>query len=134
MKALPVLLAAGALAACAVDPAPLGPPPTAPMGVPLSSFQVRDEVVNKTLTGRRTGTNLNWTFYVGPDGALTTRTATGFENGRWRILDNGQFCMTWQVDFGGQETCLIASRMGQIVQLSAPTFRAEMQVLPGRQI
>lgn len=134
MKALPVLLAAGALAACAVDPAPLGPPPTAPMGVPFNSLQTRDELVNRTLTGVRTGTKIAWTFHVGADGSLATRTATGFENGRWRILDNGQFCMTWQVDFGGQETCLVASRMGQIVQLSAPTFRAEMQVLPGRQI
>lgn len=134
MKALPVLLAAGALAACTTDPAPLGPPPTSPMGVPLSSFQTRDELVNKTLSGTRTGTMTNWTFYVAPDGSLATRAATGIESGRWRILDNGQFCMTWQVDFGGQETCVVASRMGQIVQLSAPTFRAELQVLPGRQI
>jgi hypothetical protein len=134
MRLLPVACATLALTACAIEkPAPLGPQPVgAKLGPALTSSQIRDELVGNTGTGSRTGTTSRWSMYVGTDGTLVSKSLQPSDSGTWRISDDGKFCMTWKVEFQGEETCQSVHKGGAAVQLASPKSLEELTFLPGK--
>lgn len=128
------LLAGLALAACTGAPAPLGPQPTDPLGARLSAPELQTMVVGNTGSGPRTGTLSTWSIYVSPDGRLMGKSPTLTDTGTWQITPDGQFCMTWKVDFDGAPVCATAHRTGNAVQLAAPNARATMTFTPGNRL
>jgi hypothetical protein len=129
---LPFVVVGLALAACS-KPAPLGPQPLdVTLGPTLNSGQIRSEMVGNTGKGTRTGTTSIWNMYVAPDGTLIGKSPLLSDTGAWRISDDGKFCMTWKVDFHGQETCQSVHRGGSNgLQLASPDTVEELVFTPG---
>src|SRR6185312_459484 len=92
MRFLQLMAVGIALVGCE-KPAPLGPQPTQRLGEQLNAAQIRQEMVGNTGTGHRTSTNSVYSMYVAPDGTLIEKLPTRTETGRWRITDDGHFCM-----------------------------------------
>lgn len=125
MRTILLVAVAVALVGCE-KPAPLGPQPTQRLGETLNATQIRQEIVGNTGTGTRTGTNSVYSMYVEPDGTLVEKLPTRTERGRWRITDDGHFCMHWPVDMGGREVCQTVHKAGVTVQLASPESLEEL--------
>jgi hypothetical protein len=131
MRMLPIVVVGLALAGCA-KPAPLGPQPLdVTLGPTMNPGQIRSEMVGNTGTGTRTGTTSYWTMSVAADGTLAGKSVLLADTGTWRISDDGKFCMTWKIDFGGREICQSVHRGGTAIQLASPDSVEEMTFKPG---
>ena len=133
MRMILVMAAGVALAGC-TKPAPLGPQPTEALGQQLSAAQIRQEIVGNTGTGHRTSTNSTYSLYVAPDGTLTEKLPTRTENGRWRITDDGLFCMQWPIDMNGQEVCQTVHKAGVTTQFASPSSVEELIFQAGNKL
>jgi hypothetical protein len=132
---LPIVVVGLALAACS-PPAPLGPQPlSVTLGPALNADQIKSEMVGNTGSGTRTGTTAVWKMYVAPDGSLSGKSPLLTDTGTWRISQDGKFCMTWKVDFHGQEVCQSVHRGGTNgIQLASPDSVEDMVFTPGNSV
>jgi hypothetical protein len=94
-----------ALAACAVQPAPLGPPIVMSAAPGLTSAAIRDAIVGQTGVGTMSGSNIVYSMYVAPDGTALAKLPTGVDPGNWRLTEDGQWCVAWKLFRGGEEYC-----------------------------
>jgi hypothetical protein len=133
MRIVAAIVAGVALAGCS-PPAPLGPQPTQALGVQLMAPQIRNEIVGNTGTGTRTSTNTTYSMYVAPDGTAIAKLPTRTETGRWRITDDGLFCMQWPIDFNGQEVCQTVHKAGITVQLASRESLEELVFQAGNKL
>jgi hypothetical protein len=135
MRMLLFVVVGLALAACS-KPAPLGPQPRdVTLGPSLNADQIRGEMVGNTGSGTRTATTSIWSMYVAPDGTLAGKLPVLTDTGTWRISDDGKFCMTWNVDFRGQEVCQSVHRGGTIgLKLASPDTVEELVFAPGNKL
>ncbi len=136
MRMLPFVVVGLALAGCAVKPAPLGPQPlSVTLGPTLNAGNIRSEMVGNTGAGTRTGTTSIWSVYVAPDGTLAGKSPLLSDTGTWRISDDGKFCMTWKVDFHGQEVCQSVHRGGSNgIQLASMDSVEDLVFTPGNKL
>jgi hypothetical protein len=135
MRMLPIVVTGLVLMGCAVQPAPLGPQPLdAQLGPTLNSAQIRSEMVGNTGSGMRTGTTSVWTIYVAPDGTIAGKSVVLADSGTWRVSDDGKFCMTWKVDWHGQEICQSVHKTGNTIQLHSMESLEEMTFAPGNKL
>jgi hypothetical protein len=114
MKQLFACVPALALAACVVQPAPLGPPIVSSAGPGLTTPAIRDAMVGSTGTGTMSGSNIEYSMYVAPDGTAQSRLPTGIDEGNWRLTDDGQWCVRWQRFRGGEEYCQRVYKEGNV--------------------
>jgi hypothetical protein len=105
MKQLFACVTALGLAACAIQPAPLGPPIVSSPGPSLTAAAIRDAVVGNTGTGTMSGSTIVYSMYVAADGTAQSRLPTGIDEGSWRLTNDDQWCAKWQRFRGGAEYC-----------------------------
>lgn len=117
MKYLLGFAAVLALAACNPRPEPLGPVIQAPTSPALSAAQVRDSLVGKTGTGPISGSRIEYSMYLAPDGTAQAKMPTGIDRGNWRIMDDGQLCLKWALYRGGNEYCQLVYQEGGVHKL-----------------
>jgi hypothetical protein len=129
------LIATGLVIAACSAPPPLGPQPmNATLGPAMTAQEVRGEIVGNTGTGKRTGTNSNFTMYVNPDGTLEVSSPQPIDKGTWRITDDGLFCTKLPATYALEETCQSVHKAGAAVQLHSAHSLEEMTFLPGKKI
>jgi hypothetical protein len=133
MKKILGCVAVLGLAACAA-PAPLGPPIVVPTGPSLSGAEVRQLVVGNTASGPMSGSIINYTMYVAPDGSAKARLPAGIDNGSWRITDDGQFCAKWSIFRGGEEYCQRVYKEGEVYKFVNNNSVELLNIVPGNKV
>jgi hypothetical protein len=93
------------LAACAAQPAPLGPPIVVPSGPGMSASEVREVVVGNTGTGAMSGSLAEYSMFAAPDGSAQVKLPSGIDQGAWRLTDDGELCLKWRRFRAAQEYC-----------------------------
>ncbi|GFE66185.1 hypothetical protein [Litoreibacter roseus] len=74
---------------------------------PLTESEMRSELLNKTLKGKRLG--MTFVLQLSSDGHAKMQSTVKDDVGKWRI--NGQqMCLTWNEFRGGKENCATFSR------------------------
>jgi hypothetical protein len=114
MKKLFAPIAALALAACVVQPAPLGPPIVSSPGPSLTASAIRDAIVGNTGTGTMSGSSIEYSMYVAPDGTARSKLPTGVDEGNWRLTNDGEWCARWQRFRAGEEYCQRVYKEGNV--------------------
>ncbi|HEY1720457.1 MAG TPA: hypothetical protein VGG27_04370 [Magnetospirillaceae bacterium] len=125
-----------ALAACAADkPAALGPSVNNDMTAPaLTSDQIRKLVVGNTGTGPISGSHINLTIYVSPDGTALADLPTGIDHGMWHLTADGQVCWKWDSYRAGQEYCQHVYQSGPDYRFVNSTMEEHFIFTPGKHI
>lgn len=121
-----------ALAACAEKPAPLGPNVVVPAEAGMGAAQVRQLVVGNTGSGPMSGSQAPYVIYTAADGQATTRLPTGLQAGKWRILDDGQFCIQWENFRDAREHCQRVYQEGSRYKFVDTSAVMYLTFVPGR--
>ncbi len=122
-----------ALAACD-PPAPLGPAIVVPAEPGLSPAEISKEIVGNTGTGPMSGTAAIYSIYIAPDGTALAKLPTGIDQGRWRISDDGAWCVRWERFRGGQEYCQRIYKRGEFYRFVNQTLLEDLRLTPGKTI
>lgn len=122
------------VAACAFQPAPLGPKIQYPTSASLSAVEIRDGLSGRTGTGPISGSKIQFSMYLAPDGTAQAKRPTGVESGSWTVTDSGLLCMRWQVYRGGEEYCQRVYRDGGVYTLVSPSSIEVLAFEAGKRI
>jgi hypothetical protein len=134
MKKLLGCIAVLGLAACAVKPAPLGPPIVTSSAPGLTSAAIRDAIAGNTSVGTMSGSNITYSMYVAPDGTAQAKLPTGIDPGTWRLTEDGQWCAKWRLFRGGDEYCQRVYREGDGYKFVNSNSEELLRFTPGKQI
>ena len=130
LSGLPLLLL---LAACN-PPAPLTPDIVVPAEPGLSPAEISREIVGNTGMGQMSGTQAVYSMYLAPDGTALAKLPTGMDTGRWRIADDGTWCVRWEKFRGGQEYCQRIYKRGDVYRFVNSGLMEDLRLIPGKAI
>ena len=81
-----------------------------PPGVRLTADQIRQELIDHTISGVTDG--LQFELYTASDGTQKLRMTNFNDTGTWHIIADGHWCRTWRVALGGKEDCFTVYKSG----------------------